>query len=168
MATRLGLNDKGLLLSFPPIIPKVCPQKLAITRQNESLGNKVIELGKVHLHFDHVFGEIILSGESVHAWKMIDFLMGLEFAEQLDTYRTVHPFQVPVSEVLFEYYVMVEVPAYLLNDLVLGIDDVDRDWPCLSLYGLVFMFDGGQVDVVLLVLVFFELVRGVFHFIFIK
>lgn len=120
------------------------------------------------MHFDHVFGEIVLSGEGVHAWEMVDFLVGLELAEQFDTDRAVNPFEIPISEVLLENYVVVEVPADLLNHFVLGIDEVGSDGPCFSFDGLVFVLDGGQIDVILLVLVFFKLLRGVFHFIFIK
>lgn len=130
---------------------------MAITGENKCSRNEVIELREGHLHFGHVFSQIILPGESAHAWKMIDFLMRLKFAEQFDTDRTVYPFDIPVSEILLINYVVVEVPADLLDNFILSIYQIGRDWSQSSFEGFVFMLDGWKVDVVLIVLVLLEI-----------
>lgn len=84
---------------------------------------------------------------------MIDFLVRLKLTEHFDTYRAVNPFYIPIFHVLLKYYVKVQVPADLLNDLILSINQVGNYWFDSSFHRFVFMFNGGQFHVILLLLV---------------
>lgn len=74
---------------------------------------------------------------------MIDFLVRLELTEHIDTDWAVNPFDIPIFVIFLEYYVVIQVPGDLLNDLVLGIDEIGSDRLGFSFDGLIFMLDGG-------------------------
>ena len=74
---------------------------------------------------------------------MVDFLMWLKFTEQFNTDRAINPFYIPIFEIFLEDYVVVQVPAHLLNDLILSINEIGSDRFDFSFDRLIFMLDGG-------------------------
>ena len=51
------------------------------------------------LHLFQITGEMILSCQGVHAWKMVYPLIWLHSVELVNLYRTIRPEQVPLTPV---------------------------------------------------------------------
>ena len=107
MATGFGFNDKSLCLSPPARLVIIGSEQCGVRGKEEGLRDVAVVFWVVILHFDHVFGKVIFARERVHAGKMVDFLVGLQLAEQLASDGGVGPPEVPVLEVLFDDDVIV-------------------------------------------------------------
>lgn len=140
LTTGLRLDDKGLPSASPSRLAIVLFEKMIISRKDECFGYEVVVLRKGDLHFSHVLCKVVLSGQGIHAGEMIYFLMRLHFAEGIDADGSVDPFYVPALQIFLHYDVVVEVPADLLDDLVLSVDqsDGDRSTSAFVRLGLVF------------------------------
>lgn len=76
------------------------------------------------LHFQHILGKVILARKSIHAWKMIDLLMGLHLAQHLDTDCGIGPLDVPIFRLFFADDVVVQLPADFFHHIVLGVYEI--------------------------------------------
>jgi hypothetical protein len=81
---------------------------------------------------------------------MVDFLVGLQLAENFDRNCRISPLDIPAFEVLLDDDVIVEVVADLLNYLVLGVDEVGNNGLLLTL--VLFCGDSWELVVTIFVL----------------
>ena len=100
-------------------------QQLTISRKDKSSRNEAIMFRKDCLHLGHVFGKIILAGKRIHSWEMVNLLVRLQFTKQVNAHSSIRPFQIPISEIFFNYDLIIEIPTDLLNNFILGVDQVD-------------------------------------------
>jgi hypothetical protein len=73
---------------------------------------------------------VVFSCKSVHAWKMVNSLVGLHFIEALDSYSAVTPIKVPLLALVLGFPVrscQFEPQKFfsrVLNDMVLGLEHI--------------------------------------------
>ena len=84
--------------------------------------------------------------------------MRLQLAKHFDWDSAICPFDIPILDIFLYNNIVIEVKADLFDNFILCVDEVGGD-------GLVFSFmcfiDGGVVDVLIFVVLFFLMV--VFH-----
>jgi hypothetical protein len=121
----------------------VASEQLTIAGQDEGSGYEVVELWEGHLHFDHIFCQIVLSRESVHAGKVVDFLVQLHLAEHFNRDGSIDPLEIPIPIIFFNHNMEVKIPADLFDYLILCIDEVGSDRFVFAFTALFSVFDIG-------------------------
>ena len=89
--------------------------------QQERLRDVSIVLREGVLHLEHILGEVILSGERVHAWEMVDLLMRLHLTQHLHADCRINPLDIPVLRLFLAGDVVVQLQADLLDHIILGV-----------------------------------------------
>ena len=101
-----------------------------LVRQQPSFREELEVIRKLFKHAVEISGEVVLPGDLVHAWKVIDLLMRLHVFPVLQSWGHICPLDVPVNlsgpgvssaELPVEFLF-----ANLFNDWVLGVEYVEN------------------------------------------
>ena len=85
---------------------------------------EAVVLGEDAAHFHQVAAEVVLARQPVHAWEMVDFLIGPHFRELVWSHVGVDPLQIPVVLVLVREAHSVFLLAHEAHHVVLGVGHV--------------------------------------------
>ena len=94
LRSRLWLGDKGLTVGLPTLfclIPELFLEFTKLRRQKPCLWEEFVFFGVYIRHSLKVSREVVFSSQCVHAWKVIDALVGLHSVEFVNLHSAIGP-----------------------------------------------------------------------------